>query len=99
MEVDISAMMVVAALRIVDVVGEAGSPRQMSWYLVDNVMMMTSVLEDTFKIFWMVMMDEDMSKMMVTYLPSEEEQRLMQSSRSFSKEDWHSRRSFLLSGL
>ena len=53
-------------------------------------------LEDTFKIIWMVMMDEDMSKMMVTYLPSEEEQRLMQSSRSFSKEDWHSRRSFLL---
>ena len=44
MEVDISAMMVVAALRMVDVVGEAGSPRQMSWYLVGNVMMMTSVL-------------------------------------------------------
>ena len=42
MEVDISAMMVVAALRIVEVVGEAGSPRQMSWYLVDDVM--TSVL-------------------------------------------------------
>ena len=44
MEVDISAMMVVAALRMVDVVGEAGSPRQMSWYLEDNVIMMTSVL-------------------------------------------------------
>ena len=33
MEVDISAMMVVAALRMVEVVGEAGRPRQMSWYL------------------------------------------------------------------
>ena len=29
------------------------------------------------------------------YLPSEEEHSLIQSSRSFSKEDWHSRRSFL----
>ena len=29
------------------------------------------------------------------YLPSEEEHSLIQSSLSFSKEDWHSRRSFL----
>jgi len=59
MEVEISAMMVVAALRMVEVVGAAGKPRQMSWYL-----------------------------------PSEEEHSLIQSSRSFSKEDWHRRRSF-----
>ena len=30
------------------------------------------------------------------HLPSEEEQSWRQSSRSFSNEDWHKRRSFLL---
>ena len=39
MEVEISAMMVVAALRMVEVVGAAGKPRQMSWYLVIMVVM------------------------------------------------------------
>ena len=43
MEVEISAMMVVAALRMVEVVGAAGKPRQMSWYLERIGMLMRMV--------------------------------------------------------
>ena len=68
--VDISAMMVVAALRMVEVVGAAGSPRHRSWYLAIGLLRCTRG---------------------ETYLPSEVEQSLRQSSLSFSKVDWHSR--------
>ena len=44
MEVDISAMMVVAALRMVEVVGAAGRPRQMSWYLTTQMLIVMMVV-------------------------------------------------------
>ena len=67
---------------MVEVVGAAGRPRQMSWYLV-RIMIMIMIM------FMRMVMR------MMTDLPSDEEHSLIQSSRSFSKEDWQSRRSFL----
>ena len=68
-------MMVVAALRMVEVVGAAGRPRQMSWYLARHTVIMISDEDDE---------DDDGDD---DHLPSEEEHSLMQSSLSFSKED------------